>query len=219
MLVKDLMTPNPLHIAPHRSVADAEEMMREHGVRHLPVLDDDGQLLGLVTRSSLGRALPGMGTGLTRFEFSYLTSSTSVSEVMVKEPAVISEGEAVEEAARVMNTRRISSLLVVRDEELVGIITDTDLFEALLELLGARRPGVRLTVHFPDRSGELARITKAVAEPGGYISAVGGWYLEEGYGAFFKIENLAPEKVVEVVEELPDITVADVRGELVEREE
>ena len=62
---------------------------------------------------------------------------------MVKEPAVISEEEAAEEAARVMNTRRISSLLVMRDEELVGIITDTDLFEGLLELLGAPPAGAR----------------------------------------------------------------------------
>ncbi len=216
MLVKGLMTPNPVHVAPDRSVADAGELMSKHRVRHLPVLDKDGRLQGLVTRSSLNRALPGLGTGLTRFEINYLTSSTKVSEVMVKLPAVIGEDAAVEEAARIMNVNRISSLLVMKDDKLVGIITDTDLFGALLELLGARRPGVRLTVHVPDRAGELARVTTAIAEAGGYLAAVGGWYIKEAkdiYGAIFKIENLTKEQVVSAIDALPDAVIADIRGE------
>jgi len=215
MLIKDLMTPNPIHISPYRSVAEAGEAMEKHRIRHLPVLDDDGRVLGLVTRSSLGQALPGMGTGLTRFEFKYLTSSTQVREVMVKEPARIREDEAVEEAARVMNEDRISSLLVMRDEELVGIITDTDLFGALLGLMGARRPGVRLTVHVPDRAGELAQVAAAIAEPGGSVSAVGGWHIKDAqdvYGAMWKIENLTQEQVVAAVGQLPEVTIVDVRG-------
>src|SRR5512147_748817 len=102
------MAENPFHIAPDRSVADALEMMGKHGIRHLPVLDETGRLRGLVTRSSLNQALPGIGTGLTQFESRYLTSATLVKEVMIKEPLQVSEDEAVEEAARVMNVNRIS---------------------------------------------------------------------------------------------------------------
>jgi len=217
MLIKDLMTLDPIHIFPHRSVADAGAVMEEHGIRHLPVLDEDGRLLGLVTRSSLGTALPGMGGGLTRFEFNYLTSSTSVNEVMIKEPMVIGEDEGVEEAARVMNVNRISSLLVMREGKLVGIITDTDLFESLLELLGARRPGIRLTVHVPNRVGELAMVTTAIAQAGGFLTAVGGWYVKrtggDVFGAVLRIENLSREQVVDAINQLPEITIADVRGE------
>ena len=215
MLVKDLMTPNPIHISPHQSVAEAGDLMNGHRVRHLPVIDEDGKLLGLVTRSSLGKALPGMGTGITRFEFNYLTSSTMVSEVMIPDPDRIEEDAPVEEAARVMNENRISSLLVMREEELVGIITDTDLFEALLELMGARRPGVRLMVHIPDRTGELARVTTTVAQAGGYISAVGGWYVKgakDVYGAILKIEELDKEQVRAAMQQLPEVTVVDLRG-------
>jgi acetoin utilization protein AcuB len=218
MLVKDLMTPDPVCISRLRSVAEAADLMQRQGVRHLPVVDDDGKLVGLVTRSSLGKALPGMGTGLTRFEFNYLTSSTAVSDVMITDPVLIEEDEGVEDAARIMNVNRISSLLVMRDDKLVGIITDTDLFGALLELLGAHRSGVRLTVQIPDRAGELARVTGAIAKPGGYLSAVGGWYVKgvkDVYGAVLKIENLTPEQVTAAIDELPDAVIVDLRGEAV----
>jgi acetoin utilization protein AcuB len=216
MLVKDLMATDLVYVAPNRSVADASEIMAEHRIRHLPVVDEEGRLLGLITRGTLSKALPGAGTGLTRFEFSYLTSSTSVSEVMIKEPAIIDKDGAVEEAARIMNEQRISSLLVMDGQELAGIITDTNLFEALMELMGGRRSGVRLTVHIPDRAGALASVTGAVAKAGGYLSAVGGWYVKQAenlYGSLLKIENLTQEQLVEAISELPDVTIVDVRGE------
>jgi acetoin utilization protein AcuB len=213
VLVKDLMVAELLHIPPHRSVADAAEMMSEYHIRHLPVLDDDGRLLGLVTRSSLGKALPGMGTGLTQFESRYLTSSTRASEVMIRNPDVVSEDEAVEDAARLMNEKRISSLLVMRGEELVGIITDTDIFEAMLELLGARRPGVRITAQIPHRPGELAKIAGAIAGVGGNISAVGGWRLsEECWVAVVRVEDVSGDKIVGAMEGLRGVKVVDVRG-------
>lgn len=216
MLIKDLMTPDPVHISPLRSVAEAADIMQRQGIRHLPVINDDGRLVGLVTRSSLGKALPGLGTGLTRFEFNYLTSSTAVSDVMIKEPALIKEDEGVEDAARIMNTNRISSLLVMRNGVLVGIITDTDLFGALLELLGAHRPGLRLTVHIPNKSGELAKVTGAIAERGGNLSAVGGWYVKgtgDVYGAILKIEDLTAEQVTTAIEQLPEAEIVDLRGQ------
>jgi acetoin utilization protein AcuB len=220
MLVKDLMTTKLVCIAPNRSVADASDIMVEHKIRHLPVVNDQGEPVGLITRATLARALPGVGTGLTRFEFSYLTSSTSVSEVMIKEPFTIDEAGAVEEAARIMNEQRISSLLVMHGKELVGIITDTDIFEALMELMGGRRSGVRLTVHIPDKAGALAAVTSAIAQAGGYLSAVGGWYVKgaEGvYGSLLKIENLTQEQVVEAISQLPEVKIVDVRGEEVMR--
>ncbi|MBE0618150.1 MAG: CBS domain-containing protein, partial [Proteobacteria bacterium] len=135
MLIKHLMTPDPISISPEKSVADAREIMTEKGIRHLPVMDE-GRLVGLVTRSSLAQALPGLGTGLTRFEYNYLTSSTKIREVMIPDPALGTEDMAAEEGARIMNSKRISSLVVVRDHKPVGIITDTDICEAMLELLG-----------------------------------------------------------------------------------
>ena len=211
MLVKHLMTPNAIPISPEKSVADAVELMTERRIRHLPVVDD-GRLVGLVTRSSLAKALPGLGTGLTRFEYNYLTSSTQVKEVMIREPVLGTEDMAAEEAARIMNAHRISSLIITRGDEPVGIITDTDIFEAMLELLGARRPGVRLTVQLEDRPGQLARVAGAVGDAGGNISAVGGWFVEEGtWAAVLKIQRLPADRAARAVGDLPGVTVVDVR--------
>jgi len=212
MLIQHLMTPDPISIAPEKTVAEAGELMTEKAIRHLPVMDE-GKLVGLVTRSSLARALPGLGTGLTRFEYNYLTSNTRIREVMIPDPALGTEDMAAEEAARVMNSKRISSLVIVRDGQPVGIITDTDIFEAMLELLGARRPGVRVTVHLPDRPGELSKIAGALAEHGGNISAVGGWPVEDGtWGAVFKIQNLSSEQIAAAVAKVPGAAVVDVRA-------
>jgi len=212
VLVKHLMTPDPVSIAPDKSVAEAGELMTNLKVRHLPVLEE-GKLLGLVTRSSLARALPGLGTGLTRFEFNYLTANTRVREVMIENPTLGTEDMPAEEAARVMNAGRISSLIVVRDAKPVGIITDTDIFEAMLILLGAGRPGVRVTVHIPDRPGELARISGKIGELGGTITAVGGWPVEEGtWGAVLRVQNVAADQLRAAVSKMPGVAVVDVRS-------
>lgn len=212
MLVKHLMSPDPISIAPDKSVAEAGELMTSRNIRHLPVMDE-GRLVGLVTRSSLARALPGLATGLTRFEFNYLTANTRVREVMIQTPALGTEDMPAEEAARVMNDRRISSLIVMQEGALVGIITDTDIFEAMLELLGARRPGVRVTVHIPDRPGELAKISGSLGAKGGNITAVGGWPVEEGvWGAILKVQNLSADQIAGAVAHLPGVVVVDVRG-------
>jgi acetoin utilization protein AcuB len=212
VLVKHLMSADPVSIAPDQSVADAGELMTQRGIRHLPVMEE-GHLVGLVTRSSLARALPGLGTGLTRFEVNYLTSNTTVREVMIAEPALGTEDMAAEEAARVMNARRISSLIVVHDGLPVGIITDTDIFEAMLELLGARREGVRLTVHLPDRPGALAKVSGALGAQGGNLTAVGGWQVDAGtWGAVIKVQNLSPEEITASVTAVPEVTVVDVRA-------
>jgi acetoin utilization protein AcuB len=212
MLVKHLMTPDPIAIAPDQSVAEAGTLMTEKGVRHLPVMEGD-RLVGLVTRTSLAQALPGLGTGLTRFEHNYLTVNTKIREVMIRDPVLGTEDMAAEEAARVMNARRISSLVVVRDGVPVGIITDTNIFEAMLELLGARRKGVRLTVHLEARTGQLSRVSGAIAQAGGNISSVGAWQVDSGtWGVVMKVENMPAERTVEALRDVPGLTLVDVRA-------
>ena len=211
MLVKHLMTPDPIPISPDQSVAEAREIMSEKGIRHLPVIEN-GTLVGLVTRSSLAQTLPGLGTGLTRFEVNYFTSNTTVREVMIKDPVLGSEDMAAEEAARVMNANRISSVIVMRDGRPVGIMTDTDVFEAMLELLGGRRDGVRLTVHQSDRPGMLASVSGAVAALGGNITAVGGWQVDpDTWGAVIKVQNVSPQELSASLSAVPGVTLVDVR--------
>jgi acetoin utilization protein AcuB len=205
------MTPDPISISPDSSVADAGELMAEKKFRHLIVMEQ-GSLLGLLTRSSLGQALPGLGTGLTRFEYSYLTSNTSIRDVMITDPLLCNEDMPAEEAARIMNANRISSLVVMEDDYPVGIITDTDIFEAMLELLGAKRRGVRVTAHLVNRPGELAKLSQVIAEAGGNIAAIGAWEIDAStVGAVMKVEELSAKKVRTAIEATEDIKLADLR--------
>ncbi len=213
MLVKDQMTPEPVTVSPTTPVGEAQKLMQERDIRHLPVLDDEGQVTGLITRAALLRAIPWSTYALSNFETRYILSKTEVCEVMVKEVVTVGEDVAVEEAARIMVDRKIGCLPVLREGHMVGIITDVDLLSISMELLGARQQGVRVTLSFPDRPGQLARITTAIADVGGNLAAAGAWPTREPnvWSTMIKVTNLPRDQVLEILDELQDVQILDVR--------
>jgi len=213
MLVKDRMTPDPIRGHPDMPVTEAQALMQEHNVRHLPIVDGEGKLVGLITQRSLLRALPSDVSHFSRFEVSYVLGKIKVRNVMVKDVVTIDEGTPIEEAARIMADRKIGCLPVMRDGQLVGIITDSDLFTIMVDLLGARRAGVRMTVLQPDRPGEIARLSTAIAREGGNLTVMVGYPgAEPGtWTSLFKVNNLLRDEVVEIVSKLEDIQIQDVR--------
>jgi acetoin utilization protein AcuB len=214
MLVKDRMTPDPFCGRPEMPVTEAQELMREKKIRHLPIVDDDGTLVGLITQRSLLRALPSDVSNFSRFEISYVLAKIKVRDVMATDLITVDQNTAVEEAARVMADQRIGCLPVMQDDTLVGIITDNDLFTIMVDLLGARRPGVRVTVLQPDRVGEIARLTTAIAKEGGYLSVCVGYFppkIPDSWTSVCKVLNLSQSKLVEIIDGLEDMQVQDVR--------
>ncbi len=163
MFVRDHMTPNPITIAKDMSVLDALELMRQHNIRRLPVTHAR-KLLGLVTEQDLLKISPSPATTLSVFEMNYLISKMTVKDVMNKEPASVDPDTPIEEAARMMRDGKKNELLVVTGDRLEGIITQTDLFEALIRLFGFRRPGIRITLEVEDKVGVLAKITEIIKE-------------------------------------------------------
>ena len=101
----------------------------------------------------------------------------------------------------------------MRNGALVGIISDNDLFTTMVGLLGARREGVRVTVLQPDRAGEVARISKAIVEKGGYLSVFVTYPTADPdiWSSVFKVTNLPKETLVEALDNLPDIRIQDMR--------
>jgi acetoin utilization protein AcuB len=214
MLVKERMTPEPVCGHPEMPVTDAQELMREKGIRHLPILDGEEQLVGLVTQRSLLSALPSDVSKFSQFEISYILAKIKVRDVMAKDLVTIDGDTAIEEAARVMADEKIGCLPVMMDDRLVGIITDNDLFTIMVDLLGARRPGIRVTVLQPDRAGEIARLTTAIAQEGGYLSVCVGYYpptIPEYWTSVCKVLNIHESKLVEIINGLEDMQVQDVR--------
>ena len=147
-------------------------MQQEH-VRRFPVVDKRGRLVGIVSEKDLLNASPSDATSLSIYEVNYLLGEITVGEIMTQNVICINEGTPLEEAARIMADNKIGGLPVIRGDEVVGIITETDLFKVFLELLGAREPGVRLAAIVPNVPEELSQLTKAIFNSGGHILAMG----------------------------------------------
>lgn len=213
MLVKDRMTPDPTCGRPEMPVTEAQALMNQNKIRHLPILDDNGQLVGLVTQRALLKALPSDTSSFSRFEVSYVLAKIKVRDVMVTRVLTIHEDTSIEEAARIMADERIGCLPVLRDGRLVGIITDNDLFSTMVDLLGARRSGVRITVLQPDRPGEVARISTAIAGRGGNLTAYVTYPTRDPdvWASVLKVNSLPWEQAVATLGELDGIRVQDVR--------
>jgi len=154
------------------SALDAQAFMRRERIRRAPVIHD-GKLVGIVTEGDLLNASPTQATLLSVWEINYLVSKIKVSQVMSKKVMTISEDTPIEEAARVMIDNKIGGLPVVRAGKVVGIITETDLFKIMLEMLGARQQGVRASVLVRNQAGEIAELSKAIYQAGGNIIALG----------------------------------------------
>ena len=212
MLIGRRMTPNPITVRPDVSIVDALEQMRREKVRHLPVVDKDGRLQGIVTRQDLLYASPSSVTSLNVWEVTYLVSRIKVSEVMTKKVITASEGMPVEEAARIMADHKVGCLPVVRNQIVVGIITESDLFRFFLELFGAREKGIRLSVLAPYVKGSMAEITSEISKNGGLILAFNTFLGEDptNWGAHLKVTDISLEKLLEVVQPLV-VEVLDVR--------
>lgn len=171
MFVKNRMTTNPFTISPDQTIPDAQEIMMKHGIRRLPVVKD-GKLVGVVTKEDIERYSPSKATSLSMGEITYLLSKTKIKQIMTKDPVTISPNALLEEAATLMRDQKVGFLPVVDGDKLVGIITESDIFDAFIELLGFRERGTRLTVEASDEPGILARLTGIFAQYGANITRV-----------------------------------------------
>lgn len=169
MLVGERMTRNPVTILDTASIDDGLHVMRQRKVRRLPVIDDSGQMIGIVSDKDLLHAAPSPATSLSVYELHYLLSKLSIKQVMSRPVISVTTDTPLEEAARIMADNKIGGLPVVDGGKLAGIITETDIFKVLIELLGTRAAGLRITVDVPSQKGVLARLTQAIAERGGNI--------------------------------------------------
>lgn len=212
MLVCERMSPNPVTITADTPITDALRVMRQSQVRRLPVLDRKGAMVGIVSEKDLLYASPSPATSLSIYEMHYMLSRLLVSELMTTDVITVTPDTPVEEAARIMADHKIGGLPVIQDGELVGIITETDVFTVLLEMLGAREKGLRLTLEIPERKGEMARITTAIARLGGNILALGTFLGDDPTTAVVtvKVEDVPVDQLEAAMHDL-DLEVLDTR--------
>ena len=162
MFVRTRMTANPFTVTPESTVPQAQEIMQRHTVRHLPVVSG-GKVVGVLSNSDVAGALPSRATSLSAAELTYLVNRLKVSSVMSRHPITISPDALLEEAAVAMRDNKIEMLPVVEGDVLVGVITESAILDAFIELLGFRDQGTRLTVDASDAPGVLAKLGQAAA--------------------------------------------------------
>lgn len=163
MFVRNKMTSNPFTISPNHTIADAQELITKNDVKRLPVMNN-GKLVGILSKSDIVHASPSKATALSMGEITYLLAKTKISSIMSKNPITISPNALLEEAAILMRNHDFGCLPVVDGEKLVGIITESDILDSFIELLGFREPGTRLTIEAEDAPGILSSLTSIFAK-------------------------------------------------------
>jgi len=158
-------------VQPDLQITKAHELMAHEKIGQVPVVKN-GKLVGIVSKNDILKAYPSSVTSLAVWEIAALLEKIKVKEVMIKTVRTVQEDTLIEDAARIMVDNVISSLPVMRDKELVGIITEADLFNIMLEMLGARQPGVHFSVLIPPQPGQIAKISKAIYDKGGDITSL-----------------------------------------------
>lgn len=216
MLVKDYMTRHPILIGPETPAAEAQKIMAENNIRHLPVVGDGKRLLGLITSDRLSVPPTDLGS-LNVWEISRLLWELKVSKLMIKgkDLITIDTDATIEHAALLMIERKIGCLPVVEQKNIVvGIISEVDLLVELSVLLGGGQDGVRVTVRVPDRIGEFAKVTSAISNSGWGIYSSGSVPSpkREGYwDLVVKVRNVSPEDLAEVLKRNPEHEIVDIR--------
>ena len=203
LLVKDSMTREVVVLSPETTAGEALALCRERRIRHLPVLEA-GRLVGIVSDRDLRSAAPGLGDPARASALEKIR----VSEVMTRDVVTTRPDDPIEEAANRMREKRIGCL-PVEDERLVGILTSSDVMEALVQLIGAHEPGSRLVASMPDRPGTLAGAAGIFGVLGiNIVSAVAGPRQEPPPGeqgpwraAIFRIDTINPTEAIETLEQ------------------
>jgi acetoin utilization protein AcuB len=215
MLVKDYMTRHPILIEPSLRVAEAQRIMVENRIRHLPVVGSGKRLLGLVTRQRLA-IYPDRLASLDVWEITRYLSDLTVGKVMVSgaDLRTVWPDATLEDAADIMIRGKVGGLPVCEDDVVVGIITDTDLLLELRNLLGAIEPGFRVTMRVPDRKGEFRRLLRAISERGWGIMAMGSVRSPkhpDKWDLVIKVRHCNRDELAAALQEVTDQEIVDLR--------
>ena len=150
-------------ISPDASFFEARRLIHEKGIRHLPVVDQNNRVLGIVTDRDIRQAAPSEATTLSVHELNYLLGKLKVSTFMTPRDKLITitPDTLIEEAVQMMSVHKIGCLPVLEDEKLYGIFTETDALNHLVDIFGLEQKSTRLTVVFEDKPDAMIGVLEA----------------------------------------------------------
>lgn len=162
MAVKDFMTRKVVYVSPDTTVAHTADMMREQGLRRLPVIEND-RLVGVVTERTMAEASPSKVTSLSIYEMNYLLNKTKIRDIMARDVVTVSPYASLEDAVYAMMKNQVGIFPVVEAGQVFGVITEKDVFKAFLEVSGYGEEGIRVIITADDTVGTLAKIVDTIS--------------------------------------------------------
>jgi acetoin utilization protein AcuB len=161
MYVSDWMTKKVFSVEPDAYLSDALSLMKEKRIKHVPVVKG-GKLKGILSDRDIKEYSPSKATSLDIYELHYILAKTKIREIMKPKVITTTSATPVEEAAMVMMDSDIGCLPVVDEGNLSGIISDKDIFRALVDITGVRHGGNRICVTIEDRAGSIKEVADIV---------------------------------------------------------
>lgn len=154
MPVQNWMTTDVVSVGPDTSLLKVGKLMKDHHIRRIPVVDENGQVVGIISDRDVRDASPSKATTLDMYEMHYLLAELKAKNIMTAKPITVKPTDTVEQAALIMLDNKVSGLPVVDDSgKIVGIISDHDVFKALVDITGARMGGLQFAIELPDQPG------------------------------------------------------------------
>jgi len=205
LLVENWMNQNVITVDADDSMLDATKLLKEHNIRHLPVLEK-GKLVGVITDRDLKRASPSDATTLEAHEILYLIANIKVREIMTRNPITVPYNFTIEEAAEILLQARISGMPVVdKAGDVIGTITQTDLFKVLISLTGVGKKGVQFAFLLEDRAGSIKDVADVIRSYGGRMASILSSYEKAPEGhryVYIRMYDVDRQKMPQLKEDL-----------------
>jgi acetoin utilization protein AcuB len=205
MLVNEWMSTGLITISPDASLSEAARLMKEHGIRRLPVVDQSGLLQGILSDRDLKEASPSKATTLDAHERYYLFNELTVGACMTKNVITVSRDDTVERAAVLMLENKISGLPVMDDGHPVGVLTLDDVARVLTVITGAYRGGIQFAFNLEDRPGSIKEVVDVVRRHGGRLVSLLSVYenAEEGTRkVYLRVADMPEHRLTALVQDL-----------------
>jgi acetoin utilization protein AcuB len=204
MLVRDRMTEKPATVRPDSDPLAAQTLMRYGQFRRLPVVDKEGNLLGILSASDLDRFFSNAPSpGVVKRQY-------RVDQVMTQEIITVSPDYPLEAAAQLMTKHKVGALPVVEAEQLVGIITESDIFSHLVEALGGDIQSLRVTILVPDRPGQIARVSTQLAALNCNICSILSSPQGDELKLTMRLRGAARDQILHELCQLPNVKIVHV---------
>ena len=201
MYVKNYMSTDLVTITPDTTVIKALDLMRQHDIHRLPVVVK-GQLVGLLTESVIAKNSPSTATSLSVHELNYLLNKTTAADIMIRRVITTSPDALLEQAASEMRNMDVGVLVVMDHAQLVGIITDKDIFEAFIDINGYYTPGTRFVVEVvDDKAGILEDIGETTAKHNWSITQMNVYHVDDTPNVVVHVDTQDSEEVARVFQE------------------